>query len=136
MEILINGVSLAELKKQQQAIKKDASKFISDNIDKVQQLVDTIVNSDDVDHEVLAKEALEILENVQLVSNVSGVEYNIPYNSEWDRDSDTMSTKISEAETEDGERKFDYYGSGWIADLYGALEDMEYTVEKWNRSYC
>jgi len=140
--IILNGVSIDELRKQKTAIQKDASKFISEAVSKAQRLVSEILEMSeeaayddagplDTDKvEALAKEALTLLEDAELVSNVSGVEYYLPYNEPYG-DCDALSSRLEDCEG------LDVYGSeklSAIAGLYSQLESMESKSYMWNSS--
>lgn len=132
-DIVLAGVSIAELKKQKQAIQKDAVKFLSDGVEKVKALVNEIVELDaETEQEAIdakAREAADILENVQIVSGVSGVEYYLPHTDEWGyngSDDDPMYSKLEDAELDSND----------VDSLMSLLEDMEYEVRKWNTSTC
>lgn len=132
-DIVLAGVNIAELKKQKQAIQKDAVKFLSDGVEKVKALVAEITTLDtDSDHDTInakALEAVEILEDIQVVSGVSGVEYYLPHRDEYgysSGDGEPMLALLENAELEGDD----------VDSLMGLLEDMEYEVRKWNTSTC
>jgi hypothetical protein len=79
----------------------------------------------------LAKEAVEILEDVKIVSDVSGVQYCLEYNEPYyDRDN----VLSSELETWAEENGVKYYGSSFIGQLHDALGNMEHESRLWYSS--
>ena len=79
-DIVINGVSIEELKKQRAAIRQGASKVISDNIEAATKLVHEIMKAESKDAALkLAEEAYEHLDTAEIVSGVSGVQFFLPF---------------------------------------------------------
>lgn len=148
-EIIIGGYKLEELKKVQAAVKKDASEIISEAIDKATNALDEIlsmegdVSGEDLDPEYegyaealatvtearakvaeLSTVAEEALKLAKLVSDISGVEYYLPYSCDYSRDGYYYKLESSEICEE-------------ISDeLMGTLEDMEWESRQWNQSNC
>lgn len=132
-DITLNGVSINDLKKQKKAIQKDASKFIADNTEQVKELVAKIMQTEDSGEiKKLSKAACEILDNINVVSDVSGVEYYFDYSDEYGScsDDDILSSQLNnKIEELDIDEKH-------VSILISQLEDMEYNVQKWNTSTC
>lgn len=78
-DVVINGISINELKKTKAAIQQGAAVVIADSITEVNRLVALIITADKDEAEKLSEEALEILETVDVVSGVSGVTYFLNY---------------------------------------------------------
>lgn len=144
-DIIIKNVNVTnlynELITQRKTIREGASKIIADNIDLAKSLTRTLLESKDVEEiKKLATEAHQALETVSLVSYVSGVQYYLPYSSNYDDSSDIMSQAL------DG----DYYDydedstkfNGLLNEvpevdaLTSLFRDLEYQSGKWNTSFC
>ena len=138
-DIIIDGISINELKKTKAALQQGASKFISDSISQVQEIVkERLVTATNYgEAEAAAKEALALLENAQLVSGVSGVSFFLPYYEEYGSygDDDILSRMIDNI---DRDITGAFYGAskGTVAKLYSLLEDMESTTRDWHSSTC
>lgn len=136
-DILLNGVSIAELKKQKALIQKDASAFIADGIKEATNIIRGIVEDAEGEEEVdpavtekYAKMAIEILDNVALVSGVSGVTYELPYSEDGYYNETPLTIALENAGLE-------AYGDvQFINDLHNTLEDMEYNSRNWHSSRC
>lgn len=135
--IIIAGVNINDLKKQRDALKKDANKFVSDNIEQVTKLVNQIVEAESEEEaEKLGKEAFELLEAAELVASVSGVTFLLPYYEEYGRyDSDeVLSMKLENSENENLD---DVYNSRtYLGKLYDLLGNMEADSLGWYSSRC
>lgn len=130
-DIVIAGYSVAELKKQQQLIKKDASAFIAEAIKKAQELAQEIANSEDEDTiRSLAKEAIEQLTAVEIVATAAGVEYYLPNCGEncYDSSDDVISRILEEVAGGSNVKE--------LQELISQAEDMEWQTDRWNQSYC
>lgn len=135
-DIILNGVSIAELKKQKALIQKDAAEFIANAIEEVKGIVSKIVEMPIEDTDEWAKKAIELLASVDVVAGVGGVEYYLDYNSEDGETGDNvLSTKLQEFEGETG-YEWERLRQFAVCTLIGTLEDMEYTVRDWNTSTC
>ena len=135
--IVIGGYTLKELKKVQDAVRKDASKVISKAIDKATSALEDILSFEDIDPDepeydaalasidAMSKVAKENLALAELVSDISGVEYYLPYSSDYD--SDGFYYRLENTEL---------YNIDSVNDVMGKLEDMEYQSRQWNQSTC
>jgi hypothetical protein len=130
-DIVINGVSIEELKKQRAAIKKDASKIIAENIEAGTKLVEQILATEDQEEaDRLAKTAYEHFDTANIVAGVSGVEFFLPFYEEYGRyDSDEILSQRLE-----GELEFDFTVA--LDQLYNILESMEGDSRDWHSSRC
>lgn len=139
-DMLLGGSTVRHLKEINQLVKRDAAKFISDQIDFVTKEVNEIVqaaqeHADENENDEYrpddqrVKTLVDILEAVAVVSQVSGVEYYLPYYDEWGYapDGSPMSRLLEDA-FEDPTSAVDQLAS--------LLEDMEYDVRQWNTSTC
>jgi hypothetical protein len=138
-DIILNGVSISELKKQKQAIQRDAAKFIAETTNSVKVIVDKIVESEDKSEiETLSGKALEMLENINVVSSVSGVEYFFEYRNEYGdySHSDIASCRLEEKLDEFDVSWKDKKGLEKMFDLYNIFQNMETDVAAWNTSNC
>jgi hypothetical protein len=136
MEMLIGGYTLDELKKVQTAVRKDASAVISDAIDKATKALEEILKYEDIDDDIdmnelqteinfFAKMAEENLKLAKVVSDISGVEYYLPYSSDYG--SDGFYYRLEST---------DLYNIDSVSDAMSVLEDMEYQSRQWNQSNC
>jgi hypothetical protein len=136
-DIILNGISINELKRTKAALQKDATKFISDAITQVQQIVkERLVTADNYgEAEAAAQEALTLLENAKVVSDASGVSFFLPYYEEYggSDDEDILSSLIENA---DEDIIGSYYGGGTLSALYNLLESMESESRDWHSSTC
>lgn len=136
-DIVIEGISINELKKTKAALKQGASKFIAESISKVREIVkERLVTATNYSEgEAAAKEALTLLENAQLVSGVSGVSFFLPYYREYGSygDDDILSLVIDNA---DHDVLGECYGATTLGRLYSLLGDMEASTRDWHSSSC
>lgn len=131
-DIVINGVSVNELKKQRAAIREGASKIISENIDLAKTLTQQLVESEDPKViERLAQEAYTALDTANVVSGVSGVSFYLPFYEEY-RDEETYSSMLEESENELVSENWD----GAVSKLYNLYEEMESQSRDWHSSRC
>lgn len=133
-DIIINGVSVNELKRQRDAIKKGASKIISENIEKAKKLTNKLMSSDSADEiKILAQEAYDALDTANIVSGVSGVTFRLPFYEEY---GNYESDEIFSHKLEESENKLINENWDLISDLYGLFEDMESQSRDWHSSRC
>jgi hypothetical protein len=136
-EMTLGGIKVAQLKEMNALVKRDASKFMAEQIEFVKSEVESIIKALDEDDNVIqpdeqrVKNLVDILNAVAVVSKVSGVEYWLPYSDEYGYNIDgSMLAALDEA--------FEnvYSREDALGDLFGTLEDMEGTVRAWNQSTC
>lgn len=131
-DIVINGVSITELNKQRLAIKEDASKLMAERIETVKTLVSTILEAETLTvAEEAATEAERLLREVSEIHTASGVEYYLPYSSEYSSDG-----YASDIDDKMGEFDITWRSKSILVDFQQTLEDMEYVVCGWNTSKC
>lgn len=133
-DIIINGVSVNELKKQRDAIKQGASKIISENIELAKKLTKKLLKSKKSEEILsLAKEAYEALDTANILSGVSGVTFSLPFYEEYGNyESDEIfSFKLEESENELVNENWDS-----ISDLYNLFYEMESQSRDWHSSRC
>lgn len=139
-DVVVNGISMLELKKQKEALQKGASAFIATAVKEALEMFNTLeqMSADEVDEaKALVVQIKDKLEQAQLVSGASGVAYYLPFHEEWGYDEKPLSARIDDAgeENEDGALTA-LSDSEEISALYGLLEDMEYDSKQWNSSSC
>ena len=136
-DIIIDGVSINELRKAKDALLQGANKFIAESIAKAQEIVKErlVVAASYGEAEAAAQEALTLLENAQLVSGTSGVVFYLPFYEEYGQyDSNDILSQIIENADHDVIGK--YYGGSTLSKLHSLLEDMESTARDWHSSRC
>lgn len=136
-EIIINGVNLNELKKQINSIRQESMALIAENIQTAQELTKEIVESTSKEEiEQLASTAYAALRKASFVSNVSGVEYNMPYNSSYngEYDDDTLSAMLDN--TENDILRTTIKENEDLRNLLDLAYSMEYQTQAWNASFC
>lgn len=136
-EIIINGISLNELQKQINSIRQESVQLIADNLALAQDLTREIVESTNKeDIESLATKAYAALRKANFVSNVSGVEYDMPYNSSYNgyHDEDTLSAMLENSENEVLRSLMKENQD--LRDLIDLAYSMEYQTQAWNASFC
>lgn len=126
-DVIINGVNIdkvyEDLSETRNKIRQDSLKFMSDNIELAQTLTQRLSNESDVELiKNLANEAFNALINVQKVSDVSGMEYYLPYSSH----NSLLSSYNNKALTDITE----------IEDLKELFDELEIQTSRWNASYC
>lgn len=130
-EIILNGVSLEEIRKQQNSLHQAGTKFISDQLALVQDMMEDLEGKSLEYAEGVAKSIEDILDQVLTVSSVTGVQYDLDYYD--NRLSNTIDMLVDES------------GEGWkdfwkkfpkLSSLHEQLQDMENTVSNWNSSSC
>lgn len=144
--LVINGVNLADLKARfdafehekaevRKVIQKGAAEYISVAIDTAKGHLQSVLEAESTDDaEKFSILATEFLQNAKFVSNVSGIEYSLPYydnQSDYYPDGDTYSNQL-----ESGDNDFIDFKNPHINGLYSLLETMESDVSEWNTSYC
>lgn len=133
--VTLNGVALDLLEAQMEIVRRDASTVMADGIQRVKDIITGITEADeghDPANDVAT--AVEVLDLVQRVARISGVEYNLPYSNEYgDYYNDTPLSQVLNDLAE--ERGISTYDSV-LAELCGTLEDMEYQSRQWNSSNC
>lgn len=130
-DIVINGVSIEDLKKQRAAIQKDASKIIAENIKVGTELVEKVLETEDQSEaDQFAKEAYEHFDTAKVVAGVSGVSFFLPFYEEYGQygSDEILSQRL------ENDDKFEWDGA--ISQLYGILEDMESDSRAWHSSMC
>lgn len=133
-QITLGGIDIATLKAQQKAVRKDASKFIADTIKQATEVVGKILEAEtEEDVESLSAKALELLGNAKLVSDVSGVEYYLPYNEPYD-DGNALSDQLESFVDEFESGDIGVYGDDSLSALYELLQEMEHDSFTWNSS--
>ena len=132
-DIIINGVSINELKSQRAAIREGASKLISESIDLAKSLTQKLIDAENKEElEKLAAEAYEALETADVVSGVSGVTFYLEYYDEYGDNSGIMSRKLECSEN-------DLVTENWegnVSKLYDLFDNMESQSRDWNSSNC
>lgn len=140
--IIIGGYTLEELKKVQEAVRKDAYKIIAEAIKTATDNMDELLTFSKEDDEepyteeeksiiiAKAKEAGEALALADLVSGISGVSYYLPYNTDWSSDGYFYQFESCD----NGEELFELIDGN--SNMFGKLEDMEYQSRVWNQSTC
>lgn len=142
-DIVLNGVSIAELKKQKALIQKDASAFIAKGIADATALIKSIVAAAEVadcrgvelipeqkeEIQEAARLATSILEDVKIVSAVSNVPFYLPFYEEYGyADERPYTAQLDDA--------LGVYDADAVIELHGVLEDMEYDSRNWHSSRC
>lgn len=134
-DIIINGVSVNELKKQREAIRQGASTIISQNIERAKELTQTLVQSKDKEEiKKLAKEAHEALDNANVVAGVSGVGFFLPFYEEYGSyEGDEIFSNM--LEENDNELLAEVWDES-ISQLYTLFYNMESQSRDWHSSRC
>ena len=138
-EIVLGGIKLSELANMKAAMLKDSVKFVADGIEKATLNLNKILAIGNGDSEefydmesaksfisILAEETNELLKNVSLVSDVTGVTYYLPYYEEYGDDipfSDQLDDLYE-------------FGSSSASALHATLETMESNSKHWHSSTC
>lgn len=134
-DIIINGVSVNELKRQRAAIQQGASEIIAQNIELAQKLTQSLVVSEDKEEiKKLAQDAYEALDTANVVAGVSGVSFCLPYYEEYGgySRSEILSRVL---EDNDNELINEVWDEG-INKLYDLFYDMETQSRDWYSSRC
>lgn len=126
-QIILNGVNVdkvyTELLETRDKIRQEAYQFMSENIDVAQQLTEQLSKTTDIELiKEIANEAYLTLYNVQKVSEVSGVEYNLPYSSHNSLLSSYKNKLFQDLQE--------------IEDLKEIFDEMEEQTSRWQASYC
>lgn len=126
-KLIINGVNIdkayEDLCEIRNKIRQDSLKFMSDNIEFAQSLTQKLSKIDDVEEITLvANQAFNLLIDVQRVSDLSGLEYYLPYSSH----NSLLSSYHNKAFTDIKE----------IEDLKELFDELETQTNRWNASYC
>lgn len=136
-DIVINGINLNDLKNQINSIRQESSRLISENIQTAQELTKQLVKSENKEEiEVLAKQAYTALSKANFISGVSGVEFNMPYNSSYngEYDDDTLSAMLEDTENE--VLRPLVRENNDLRQLLDLSYSMEYQTQAWNASFC
>jgi hypothetical protein len=146
-EIVIDGVNLTELKTKYDAlaaeqavlrnsIRKGASKFMANSVEEMLEAVDDMKNSASVEEaEKHAEKAYELLSEVQFVSEISGIPFDIGYKDEWGYgNGKVVITNV--LEDEDNELFEHYWENPIFKKLHRLADGMEQSERDWNSSSC
>lgn len=132
-DIILGGHSLLAVKKKREEMRRDAAKYISENLKKACEDFETLLQlrrNGTVNGSQLSDSIADRLESISIVSDVVGVKYCLPYNAEYD--DDVMSAKLDDASADEELELYDID--------YGRLEDvlcsMESQSEDWYSSKC
>ena len=132
-DIIINGVSVNELKKQRLAIREGASAIIAENLNVAKSLTQKLIESQDKEEiKALAEKAFDALETVNVVSGVSGITYFLPFYEEYGDNDEILSRKLENSNNQVLEEVWE----DGVNKLYSLFEDMESTSRDWNSSNC
>jgi hypothetical protein len=132
-DIVINGISINELRNQRVAIREGASKLIAENVDLAQILTKKIVESkNSKEIEDLAEEAYEALNTANIVSDISGVNFYLPYYEDYGDENDKICSHI--LEESDNEVLNECRSS--IRKLCSLFYTMESQSRDWHASTC
>lgn len=130
-DVIINGISVNELYKQRLAIKQEAAKIVSDNLEQAKLLTWQLSESEDPEEvKMLAEQAYEALHTAHLVSEVSGITYYLAYSSDYDSPSDIFSRVLQDY---DNPVLSDNESVKQLADLFSSMESNS---AGWNSSWC
>lgn len=131
-EIVINGINVQELQKQRDAIREGAVTLISDNLDLANELTHKLIKSENKEEiETLLKEAYEVLSMTNLVSDVSGVSFYLPYSQDYcDDDEVVFSSELSRNGV------LNKMWDNGVQQLYSLYRKMEDKSHGWHASYC
>jgi len=132
-DIVINGVSINKLFEDKKAIQQEAANIIATKIAEATNLVCKLQEVEDAaEVEPLIKAATEALNIVSIVSGVSGVQFYLPYWSEYGDNDYVLSRQLEESENEIlQECTLDA-----LSELVSLVSDMEYDSKNWNMSNC
>lgn len=131
-EIILNGINVKDLQKQRDAIREEATKFISDNLDLANELTHKLIKSENKEEiEALLEETYEVLYNTNLVSDVSGVSFYLPYSRDYCYDDEVVfSSELS------GSKVLREFWDNGVQPLYALYRRMEDKSHGWHASYC
>lgn len=137
-DLILGGINITELRKQQQVLRKEGSVYIAEGIRDATALIESILGADEEstkeEIDEAAEKATEILKNIRIVSGVTGVEYFLPHATSY---GDYYDEKPFTIALESADLEFSpYSATDALGRLYSVLEDMESTVRDWNTSYC
>lgn len=126
-ELIINGVNIDKayenLYEVRNKIREESLKFMSDNIELAQSLTKKLSQCDDVEEiKTIANQAYNALINVQKVSEISGVEYYLPYSSHNSLLSGYNNKALNNLQE--------------ITELKELFDELETQTNRWNASYC
>lgn len=132
-DIVINGISVNELREKRVAIREGASKIISENVELAQILTQKIVaveTKEELDN--LATEAYEALHTASILSDISGVSFFLPYSEEYGYDNEKVCSNILD-NSDNQVLKANYSA---VRPLCNLLYDMESQSRDWHASTC
>lgn len=131
-----------ELVENRNKIREGAAKIISDNIDLAKDLTKTLIASKDVEEiKNLSIQAQDALKIVKMVSYASGVEYYLPYSTNYDDSSDIMSYILQDGYYDEDEGEEHEYnellkGLPEVRSLTSLFRNLEQQSGQWNTSFC
>jgi hypothetical protein len=135
--IVLGGVDISQIRAQRAAMRKDAVKFISDGIEEATKQFNELMlleEGEEAEAEALAARINDILENVEVVADVSGVSYKLPYSDDGYYDERPFSYRLEDPEDEGG--AVNAYGSKIMGKLLDTLQEMEVQCRDWYSSRC
>lgn len=140
-EIILGGVKLSDIRAAQQAMKKDAMAFVSENVKLGRELFEQLMAlSEDAADQVdaLAEEALKKFSDAKLVSDVTGISYYLPFSEGGDWYDEAPYSYRLEYAGEDGDDGAAVSGD-WttsVSKLFDLLGNMEVKSRDWHSSRC
>jgi len=137
-DVIIEGISINELKATKAKIQQGANKVISDSIEQATKVFHEMMEAESYDEaEKLAQQAYDLLETANVVSGVSGVKFSLPYYEEYGQyESDEVMSHILENNEENENVESDWQNKNNIYRLQSLLENMESQACNWYSSKC
>jgi hypothetical protein len=135
-KIILGGVDIDQIQAQRSAMRKDAVKFISDGIEEATKQFNELMMlgaGSEAEAEALADHINSLLKDVAVVSDVSGVSYQLPYSGE-DYDERPLSYRLEDPRDEGA--AVDAYMSRTMVRLLDTLQEMEAQCRAWYSSNC
>ena len=135
--IILGGVDIGQILAQRSAMRKDAVKFISNGIEEATKQFNELMMLEagsEAEAEAIADRINNILEDVKVVSDVSGVSYQLPYSDDGYYDECPLSYRLEDPENEGA--AVDAYGSKTMGKLLDTLQEMEVQCRGWYSSRC
>jgi len=134
--LILAGVDVYHIQALREQIAQEANKFVSNGIDTVKATMGIIKpmleDTDDADPNVDSEletqctELLQLLKDIELVSDCSGMSYYLPWDGEYDE------TPFSCTFDDNAPGNL----STLFSELYNQLEGMESQSKAWNDSTC
>lgn len=135
--IILGGIDIGQILAQRAVMRKDAFKFISNGIEEATKQFNDLTlleAGSEPEAEALVDSINNLLEDVKVVSDVSGLSYQLPYVEGGRVVARPLSYHLEYPL--EGRSHVNIYGSAAVQKLLATLQEMEVQCQDWYSSSC